>query len=296
MPIVTLDSLKSKSGGSGGGHGHAHGGHEDDEEDDGGGNEYYVGGNSAEGGSGLSVVAPGRGRGGAPPPGAGGGAGGVADAMRRAMELAQRQREGAAAGPGPGASGRRVVKVTVYSNGFVVDDGPFRPTGVPANDEFAESLAQGYCPSELVQNGQPADVQLENRQSEEYKPPPGPSVVSFSGAGATVGEIALTAGYVLVAGVEGAGQITINEKDATVRVQVRFPDNSREVLKFEKHHTVRHLINRIEAHAKGASLTRYQLLSSGRGNPKPIEPAEFDQTLTEAGLAGSVVQVREVVG
>lgn len=268
-------------------------GSDDDDEDDGedeGGNEYYVGGNSAEsgGGSGLSVVAPSAGRG-------GGGPANAMEAMRRAMELAQRQRGGppaAAAAQGqPG--GKRIVRVTIYRNGFTVNDGPLRKPGVPENDAFAEALASGYCPDELVENGRPADVQLENKEGEDFRESARPAAAApaFQGEGMRVGEIALSAGPVITAGTEAAGMLVVNEPEASIRVQVRFPNGSREVFKFEKHHTVRHLIHRIET---GRSLTRYQIMSSERGNPKPMDPSQFDLTLTDAGLAGSVVTVREV--
>ena len=71
----------------------------------------------------------------------------------------------------------------------------------------------------------------------------------------------------------------------------RYPDGTKEVAKFQPHHTVRHLLAFVE---RSKSLGRYQVLTGNRGPPKPIETSALDQNLTDAGLAGSVVTIRNV--
>jgi UBX domain-containing protein 1 len=41
------------------------------------------------------------------------------------------------------------VRITVYQNGFVVDDGEFREYDTPVNKEFMSELNKGYVPKEL---------------------------------------------------------------------------------------------------------------------------------------------------
>jgi len=283
MPIVTLDSMRKNQKKQ----------HEDSDEEDGaGGNEYYTGGMGQGGtGSGLAVLAPSDPR------------GNPADPLRQVMDRLQRE-QAARGGAAPAASGnRRMVTVTAYRNGFVVDNGPLRGPNEPENKAFMESLAQGYCPQELVQDGQPADVKLENKMEEDFDPRGGrsagrgatPGFAAFGGAGSAVGDIALSATPAIVPGVQGNGS-TLIVNDAAgdiIKVQIKFPDGSREVAKFEKNHTIRHLIARVEL--LRPALRPYHLLSGSRGPPKPLEPAQFDETLVAAGLAGALVTVKEAI-
>jgi len=280
MPIVTLDSIKKKGARS----------RSSDDEDGGGGNEYYTGGAGQGGtGSGLAVLAPNE---------RGEGAAGGENHMRQVMERLHREQAARGGGAAPAPSGtRRVANVVVYRNGFTVDNGPLRGLDDPRNQTFIDSLTQGYCPEELVQNGQPADVRLENKLEEDYAPPRGrnvPEFAAFGGVGAAVGEIALTAVPAITPGTQGS-EAPSALKDVTgeiVKVQIKYPDGRKEVAKFEKHHTVRHLISRVEA--SQPNLRHYHLLSGDRGPPKPVAPELFDATITDAGLAGALVTVKEI--
>lgn len=40
-------------------------------------------------------------------------------------------------------------KVTLYRNGFTIDDGPFRELNLPENKQFLDSLSDGYIPREV---------------------------------------------------------------------------------------------------------------------------------------------------
>lgn len=193
-----------------------------------------------------------------------------------------------------------MVTVTVYRNGFTVNDGPLRSHADPENRAFMQNLAEGYCPPELVENGQPADVKLENKVEEDYNPKSsggrgagGSSFSAFGGTGAAVGDIALQATPLIVPGTQGNGAPLIVDETGgdVVRVQIKFPDGSREVAKFNKNHSVRHLIARIEL--LRPNLRPYHLLSGNRGPPKPLEPSQYDNLLVDAGLAGALVTVKE---
>jgi len=269
MPVVTLDSLKNKSKGQ-------------SDEEESGGNEYFTGGLGSQGhGSGLAVVAPNEGNSSGNP-------------MRQFLNQIQQQQQASGGNVEPG--NRRIVTVTMYRNGFTVNNGPLREPSDPNNRQFIESLIQGYCPEELVENGQPADVRLESKVTEEYQPPKtsGSRFSAFAGEGAAVGEIALSATTAIVPGTQGNGApLIVNEAAGEiVRVQVKFPDGKKEVCKFEKHHTIRHLISRVEL--LRPNLGPYLLMSGSRGPPKPIEPSQFDDTLVNAGLSGALVTIKEV--
>ena len=146
--------------------------------------------------------------------------------------------------------------------------------------------------AELVQDNQPADVKLDDRHTESFVPPPRAAYEAFAGAGQALGEISLSHGPVITSGVESQGMLVVDETKATIRVQIKYPDGIKEVAKFQPHHTVRHLMALVE---RNRELGRYQLLAAGRGPPKPIEEKDFDATLTDAGLANSIVTIRNVI-
>ncbi|GAB5037022.1 ubx domain-containing protein [Nannochloropsis oceanica] len=149
-----------------------------------GGEDYYVGGNSARGGgSGLSVVGPPGGEGG------GGGSDFVQGIFQRArggpsdLGNAAGEASGPSAGDAPPAGAR---SITMYRNGFTVDDGPFRALDDPANDSFLRDMARGVVPRELeagVPPGQAVHVNLKDKRDEEYAAPAAPAYVAYSGEG-----------------------------------------------------------------------------------------------------------------
>lgn len=74
------------------------------------------------------------------------------------------------------------LKITLYSNGFVVGDGPFRPYDAPESQQFMKELNEGYVPQEV--RGQykgGVDVGLEDKRKEAYRPPTPPKYVAYSG-------------------------------------------------------------------------------------------------------------------
>ena len=102
---------------------------EDSDEDK---QEYYAGGAGPHGGSGMNVLAPNNNEG-------RGAEGGPEAFLRRMFEAAQ---QGA---PPPGAEelNQEIVTITMYSNGFTLNDGEFRDASVAENTEFIKSLSEG---------------------------------------------------------------------------------------------------------------------------------------------------------
>lgn len=45
------------------------------------------------------------------------------------------------------------IKLTVYKNGFQIDDGKFRDIVDPVNKKFMDEVEKGYIPQELVDGG-----------------------------------------------------------------------------------------------------------------------------------------------
>jgi len=104
--------------------------------------------------------------------------------LAKAKENSQKHKDEGTDGNRPDTE----VRITVYQNGFVVDDGEFREYDTPENKEFMSELNKGYVPKELREKyNKPVGVALEDRRKEKFIPPPPPAYVAYSGAGMSLG-------------------------------------------------------------------------------------------------------------
>lgn len=62
------------------------------------------------------------------------------------------------------------IKLTVYKNGFILNNGPFRDISIQENSEFLEEVEKGNIPQELIRKGiSDLGILLINRKSELYR-------------------------------------------------------------------------------------------------------------------------------
>lgn len=78
-------------------------------------------------------------------------------------------------------------KITFYKNGFIVDDGEFRPNDDPANAEFLAAVEKGQVPRELMNGRQAVDVEVDDQREKDFKAPPKP-FNPFQGKGYSIGD------------------------------------------------------------------------------------------------------------
>jgi len=61
------------------------------------------------------------------------------------------------------------IKVVVYKNGFILNDGPFREKSIQENFEFLESVEKGIIPQEFIRKGiKDLGILVINRKEELY--------------------------------------------------------------------------------------------------------------------------------
>ena len=61
------------------------------------------------------------------------------------------------------------IKVTLFKNGFILNNGEFRDKRIPENRKFMEEVEKGVIPHELMEKGiNDLGILLENRKNEEY--------------------------------------------------------------------------------------------------------------------------------
>ncbi|CAM9311870.1 unnamed protein product [Chrysoparadoxa australica] len=255
MNIQTLDSMKNgdKDG--------------DEEKKDRGGNEYYAGGAGRDGGSGLSVIGPGN-----------------DDKDSSPKDTADDIFNRATSGEAAEGTSRLQVTITMYREGFTVDDGPYRRLDDPANKPFLQDLGKGIVPRELhhkmKDGGGACTVNLQDRRQEDYVPP---AYTAFSGSGQTMGAASNGGGQV-VSGAAGAGEMpTVDDSQPTTSLQIRLHNGRRLPARLNLSHTIRHIQALINA--EGAGDQPYVLMT---GFP-PAQLKDFDMTLEAAGLKGAAI-------
>lgn len=174
------------------------------------------------------------------------------------------------------------IKLTMYSNGFVVDNGPFRSHSEPANQAFLKQIKDGRVPQELLATtrGRPVAIQLEDRSQEEYQAPPPPKYVAFSGTGLAVDRTSS----------QPIGSVNMNSPDPpiepslpTTNIQIRFHNGQRKNITVNLGSPVMILHEYV---GFAAPVTGSFQLVSGFP-PKPLE--NMWESIEEAGIAGSAV-------
>lgn len=64
------------------------------------------------------------------------------------------------------------IKLEVYQNGFIVNNGQFRDRSIPENNKFMEEVEKGNIPEEIIDKGiTDLGILLVNRKTEIYYPP-----------------------------------------------------------------------------------------------------------------------------
>ena len=73
----------------------------------------------------------------------------------------------------PFAKTKNKIKVILFKNGFIVNNGHFRDKSIPENAKFMAEVEKGMIPQELVNKGiHDLGILLENRKNEIYKKKP----------------------------------------------------------------------------------------------------------------------------
>lgn len=183
---------------------------------------------------------------------------------------------------GPLPDDHRVV--TMYRNGFTVGDGPFRPLTDPLNKKFVDEMSQGRCPAELQEgNAEPVHVAVHDKRGEDYKEPPPPAYVKFSGEGNTLGGSSSSAAAPSVQADQGS--MTVDAAKPKTKIQIRFHDGQKKAQEFNQDHTVGDLRRFCSECVGGQAMA-----IMGGFPPKPI--TDDSVTLKDAGLCGAAVTVK----
>jgi len=184
--------------------------------------------------------------------------------------------------PPPKPPGLKTVILTFWTDCFTVDDGPPRKFQDPANAAFLNDVHKGVVPRELEAMAKGADLNIELlKKAEEYKPPPKPKVVAFSGHGQSLGEL----NSIPVATKVDGSSIIVDETKPFTTIQVRCGDGSRLTIKCNHTHTIGEIKSHIEATKPSGKAMELRL-----SYPNKLL-VDDHQTVQEAGLINaSIIQ------
>lgn len=244
----------------------------DDDDGDENNNRYVGGVDSRGGGSGLAVQPN-------TDDSAGGSGGDILDSIRGSAAQAD------------GSEGPVRRTITMYRDGFTVDDGPYRPVNDPANSEFLSALARGRTPRELVEEaGEGGDVTvgLVDKRGEDYSAPERP-FQSFSGEGTSLGSSgAAPAEGGVITPTSDAAAPELDAGRPSTSIQVRLLNGRRLVVKVNEDSPVSVVGDHINA--SGDAGSDPYVLSAGFP-PRPIK--DLGQTVKDAGLKGAQVMQKK---
>jgi UBX domain-containing protein 1 len=185
----------------------------------------------------------------------------------------QMSEHASSSGPADGA-----VQITIWRDGFTINDGPLRPSSDPLNKKFLDEIARGQCPDELKGAGNSdVPVSVHDKRGEDYKEP------TAAGYGTSSRKPAAPAKIENAIAAGGDGTITVDSAKPTTKVQIRFHDGSKKAQEFNQDHTVGDLRNFC------AQVTGQAMTIKGGFPPKPL--TDDSQTLKDAGLCGAAVTV-----
>ncbi|KAL7566557.1 hypothetical protein ACA910_000627 [Epithemia clementina (nom. ined.)] len=191
--------------------------------------------------------------------------------------------------------------ITMYRDGFVVDDGPYRRLDDPANAEFLRSLATGRTPRELLEaSGGEGNVVvgLVDKRQEEYVE----TFRSFSGQGTSLGTAASASTTDAAAAAAAAGVFSttslgelaaapppVDESQPTTNVAVRLLNGQRQIVRINLSSTVQDLALHLREHAP----TDGQPFRLAAGFP-PQPLTDVTATIEAAGLKGAQVSMQKL--
>lgn len=197
------------------------------------------------------------------------------------------------------------VRLSMYTNGFTIDDGPLRAYDEPASRQFLETLSRGGVPMELRQMYPDSKIDLRmERKMTEYVPP---KAKPFAGGGQRLGAVVPTVVAASSASSSAAtpaapvekkedlvakaqSEVVLEEGAPVTQIQARLPSGARVVGRFNYSHTVQTLRNFIVSAVPDLAFSPFQLMTTFPN--KVIE----DETLSlkDAGLVNAVVVVKPV--
>jgi len=178
--------------------------------------------------------------------------------------------------------------VTMWQNGFQVNDGPFRSNDDEESKKFIADLERGLVPAEIrneMKNRRAVTAfSLVDKRDTDYVPPPPPAYVAFS-SGTALGASNSNSAFIITPEIIASNNVApvVIDSEPNTTLQFRTIDGRRLRIRLNNNATIMDLI--AAANAQGVGNDSY-ILSAGFP-PKDI--TDPNQTLKQADLIGAAV-------
>lgn len=209
--------------------------------------------------------------------------------------IPDRNRAGAASGSGSGHN-HEVVTLTLWRQGFSINDGELRRYEEPENKEFFESIMRGEIPAELRSKGPTMiHLDLKDNRHEDFVKRSAP-FRAFGGSGQTLGSPAPNVVQSAAATPannqdnekKAASDLAVDESQPTTTLQIRLADGSRMAARFNQSHTVENVRQYITNARPQYVSQNFALLTTFPSK----ELSDGSQTLKDAGLLNAAIMQR----
>lgn len=186
--------------------------------------------------------------------------------------------------------GGNAITVTIYADGFTVNDGPLRPLSDPKNKKFLDDIQSGQLPQELKKEDPNETVELavQDKRPAKYEKP---SSSSINAAPTSLtnpikpGQADLTQGSTAGPTATGAGEVNIDRSKPVTTIMIRFGDGRRQTQEFNEDAIVNELFEFV---ASCVGTSEFSLIEGFP--PKPI--LDKSKTIKEAGLMKGSISVK----
>ena len=173
------------------------------------------------------------------------------------------------------------IKLTIYKNGFTINDGEFRDKNLPENKRFMEDIENRQIPREL-RNKNMSDLGVEvDRRNENYEPPKEEKKFqAFTGQGKSLGQVN-TQGLHVNSNVSSV----VDRSKPTCKVNIRLFNGEVVSEDFNLSQTLLDVVNYVQ---RKSGSNNFSLLDGFP--PRPL--TDYKKTIQELHLEGSLLTQR----
>ena len=171
------------------------------------------------------------------------------------------------------------LKLAIYKNGFILEDGPFRDKKDPVNKKFMDDIEKGYIPNELVKKGfTDLGIELDDHKDEDYEPPKEEKKFqAFTGTGKSISSINTQGLH-----VDKNATTNVDKSKPTCKVNIRLFNGEVASEDFNLDQTLRDVMNFVK---KKSGSNNFSLLDGFP--PRPL--TDYNKTIQELHLEGSLL-------
>ena len=174
------------------------------------------------------------------------------------------------------------LKLKLYKNGFILDDGEFRDIKEPVNKKFMEEVEKGYIPKELEKEGyNDLGIEMEDNRDTNYEPPKEEKKFqAFTGLGKSISSVN-TQGLHINKNICS----NVDRTKPTCKVNIRLFNGEVVNEDFNLNQTLQDVINFVK---KKSGSNNFALLDGFP--PRPL--TDYNKTIQELHLEGSLLTQR----